>query len=115
MDEHSERGQTWTRQDKERFLDRIGGYELEAGELSEEEIRSLLEKEREPGIGKRLGTHLDGLGLRGFYDGRDRAGETREKEEPEPRVSRSEPEKIPPAAPERAPARDRYRDDGRGR
>ena len=45
MDRQSERGQTWTRQDKERFLDAVGGYELEAGELSPEEIRSLLDAE----------------------------------------------------------------------
>ena len=45
MDRQSERGQTWTRQDKERFLDAVGGYELEAGELGPEEIRSLLDAE----------------------------------------------------------------------
>ena len=86
-----------------------------AGQAEEFVLGRVLEKEREPGIENRLGTHLDGLGLRGFYDGRDKTGENREKEEPGPRVSRSEPEKIPPAAPERAPARERFRDDGRGR
>lgn len=45
MDRHSERGQAWTREDKERFLDTVGGFELDPGELSPEEIRELLEPE----------------------------------------------------------------------
>lgn len=43
MDEQRER--MWTKEEKERFLDRIGGYELSAGELGPEEIRSLLDTE----------------------------------------------------------------------
>ena len=43
MDEHSERERPWTKEDKERFLDRIGGFELEAGELSEDEIQDFLD------------------------------------------------------------------------
>ena len=32
-------------EEKERFLDRVGGYELSSGELDQEEIRSLLKRE----------------------------------------------------------------------
>ena len=35
----------WTADEKERFLDRTGGYELSSGELDPEEIRSLLDEE----------------------------------------------------------------------
>ena len=45
MDEQRERNRPWTADEKERFLDRIGGYELSAGELDPEEIRSLLDAE----------------------------------------------------------------------
>ena len=45
MEGHSEHERPWTKEEKERFLDRIGGFGLEAGELSPEEIRELLEKE----------------------------------------------------------------------
>ena len=45
MEGDFERERSWTTEDKERFLDRVGGYELEAGELSEDEIRSLLDAE----------------------------------------------------------------------
>ena len=45
MDEQRERNRPWTADEKERFLDRIGAYELEDGELSEEEIRNLLDAE----------------------------------------------------------------------
>ena len=88
-----------------------------AGQAEEYVLGRGLEKEREPGIEKRLGDHLDGLGLRGFYDGRDMTEETREKGEPEHIVSRTEQDKGPVSAPEEAPARvrERYRDDGRGR
>ena len=50
MDEHSERERPWTTEDKERFLDRIGGYELEAGELSEEEIQDFLDLLKKGGL-----------------------------------------------------------------
>ena len=43
MDEQRER--LWTKEEKERFLDRTGGYELSAGELDPEEIRGLLDAE----------------------------------------------------------------------
>ena len=43
MEGDSERERPWTTEDKDRFLDRIGGYELEAGELSEEEIQDFLD------------------------------------------------------------------------
>ena len=49
-----------------------------AGQAEEFVLGRVLEKELEPGIEKRLGDHLDGLGLRGFYDGRDR-GASREE------------------------------------
>ena len=45
MEGHSEYERPWTKEEKERFLDRIGGFELEAGELTTDEIRELLEKE----------------------------------------------------------------------
>ena len=45
MERHSEHERPWTKEEKEQFLDRTGGFELEAGELDTEEIRSLLEKE----------------------------------------------------------------------
>ena len=125
-----------------------------AGQAEEFVLGRVLEKEREPGIENRMGDHLDGLGLRGFYDGRDRRGETREKEEPGHSLSRSgqiesrsrqdesrsgqdlsgtggssgkeaagrsradpfrNTEKGPVLLPERAPARERGRNDGRGR
>ena len=40
-----ERNRLWTAEEKERFLDRVGGYELSSGELDREEIRSLLKGE----------------------------------------------------------------------
>lgn len=43
MEGDSERERPWTTEGKERFLDRIGGYELEAGELSEGEIQDFLD------------------------------------------------------------------------
>lgn len=49
-----------------------------AGQAEEFVIGRVLEKERGEGIENRLGDHLDGLGLRGFYDGRDR-GASREE------------------------------------
>lgn len=45
MEGHFEHERPWTKEEKEQFLDRTGGFELEAGELDTEEIRSLLEKE----------------------------------------------------------------------
>ena len=45
MDEQRERNRPWTADEKERFLDRTGGYELSAGELDPEEIRVLLDAE----------------------------------------------------------------------
>ena len=45
MDEQRERNRPWTADEKERFLDRVGGYELDAGELDPEEIRDLLNEE----------------------------------------------------------------------
>ena len=45
MDSNTERNRPWTADEKERFLDRIGGYELDPGELSPEELRDLLEPE----------------------------------------------------------------------
>ena len=86
-----------------------------AGQAEEYVLGRVLEKEREPGIEKRLGTHLDGLGLRGFYDGRDRTEETREKEEPGPSVFRSEHEASTVMSDTGARVRERGRDDGRGR
>ena len=129
-----------------------------AGQAEEYVLGQVLEKEREPGIQKWLGTHLEHLGVRAFTDGRDRSGELREKEEPGHIVSRSGldesrsrqiesrpghvqsgtggspgkeatgrglsgpaprpargPEKILHATPERVSARERTRDDGRGR
>ena len=50
MDGHSERERPWTTEYKERFLDRIGGYELEAGELSEEEIQDFLDLLKKGGL-----------------------------------------------------------------
>ena len=44
MERNSERERSWTKEEKERFLDRNGGFELETGELSADEIRELLEK-----------------------------------------------------------------------
>ena len=122
-----------------------------AGQAEEYVLGQVLEKEREPGIQKRLGAHLEKLGFRAFNDGRDRTGELREKEEPGHSVSRSGPgesraghvlsgaggspgkegfargssgpaprpargpEKIHHATSKRVPARERFRDDGRGR
>ena len=45
MDSSRERNRPWTPDEKERFLDRVGGYELSSGELDPEEIRGLLEGE----------------------------------------------------------------------
>ena len=45
MDSSRERNRPWTADEKERFLDAVGGYELETGELGPEEIRSLLDAE----------------------------------------------------------------------
>lgn len=45
MDSSRERNRPWTPDEKERFLDRTGGYELSADELDGEEIRSLLNEE----------------------------------------------------------------------
>ena len=45
MENGSERNRPWTAGEKERFLDRVGGYELKTGELSPEEIRILLKGE----------------------------------------------------------------------
>lgn len=50
MEGDSERERPWTTEDKERFLDRIGGYELEAGELSEEEIQDFLDLLKKGGL-----------------------------------------------------------------
>ena len=136
-----------------------------AGQAEEYVLGQVLEKEREPGIQKRLGAHLEKLGVRAFTDGREQTGESWEKEEPGHIVSRSGqdearsgqiesrsgqgesraghvlsvagrspgkeatgrgpsgpaprrargPEKILHATPERVPARERTRDDGRGR
>ena len=49
MEGDFERERPWTTEDKGRFLDAVGGYELEAGELSPEEIRSLLDAEASHG------------------------------------------------------------------
>ena len=45
MENGNERNRPWTAEEKERFLDRVGGYELKTGELSPEEIRILLKGE----------------------------------------------------------------------
>jgi hypothetical protein len=45
MDRRAEQYRPWTADEKERFLDRIGGYELTADELDRDEIRSLLDEE----------------------------------------------------------------------
>ena len=45
MENGNERNRPWTTEEKERFLDRVGGYELSSGELDPEEIRGLLEGE----------------------------------------------------------------------
>lgn len=81
-----------------------------AGQAEEYVLGRVLEKEREPGTRKRLGAHLEGLGLRGFTDGREGTGERREKEEPGRNVSR---EDVSPG--KEGVARERFRDDGRGR
>ena len=59
---------------------------LRAAGLAEEfVVGAVLEKEREPGIGKRLGTHLERLGTSGFYDRKDSPETTREREGPDER------------------------------
>ena len=50
MDGDSERERPWTTEDKERFLDRIGGYELGTGELSEDEIQDFLDLLKKGGL-----------------------------------------------------------------
>ena len=45
MKNGNERNRPWTVEEKERFLERVGGYELSSGELDREEIRSLLKGE----------------------------------------------------------------------
>lgn len=50
MEGDSERERPWTTEDKERFLDRIGGYELDAGELSEGEIQDFLDLLKKGGL-----------------------------------------------------------------
>ena len=45
MENGNERNRPWTAEEKERFLDRVGVYELSSGELDREEIRSLLKGE----------------------------------------------------------------------
>ena len=50
MEGDSERERPWTTEDKERFLDRIWGYELEAGELSEGEIQDFLDLLKKGGL-----------------------------------------------------------------
>ena len=45
MENGNERNRLWMAEEKERFLDRVGGYELSSGELDQEEIRSLLKRE----------------------------------------------------------------------
>ena len=45
MENGNERNRPWTAEEKERFLDRVGGYELSSGELDPEETRSLLKGE----------------------------------------------------------------------
>ena len=45
MENGNERDRPWTIEEKERFLDRVGGYELSSGELDPEETRSLLKGE----------------------------------------------------------------------
>ena len=42
-----------------------------AGQAEEFVVGGVLEKEREPGIEKRLGSHLERLGMSGFYDQKD--------------------------------------------
>ena len=59
---------------------------LRAAGLAEEfVVGGVLEKEREPGIEKRLGSHLLGLGMSGFYDQKDSPETTREREGPDER------------------------------
>ena len=77
-----------------------------AGQAEEFVLGRVLEKEREPGVEKRLGDHLERLDMRGFFD-RDRVREeSREREigtgrNPEKAASRSEKEcparDVPPA------------------
>ena len=45
MENDTDRNRPWTAEEKERFLDRVGGYELGSGELDRDEIRSLLNEE----------------------------------------------------------------------
>ena len=45
MDSGRERNRPWTADEKERFLDRIGGYELSPGEMDESEILNFLNEE----------------------------------------------------------------------
>ena len=105
-----------------------------AGQAEDFVLRECLEKEREPGIEKRLGAHLENLGMSGFTDQRENPEATREKETPgrenlresperdaagrsNGSVSKSLPEKTESTVPKKEPARtrERGRDDGRGR
>ena len=111
-----------------------------AGQAEEFVFGRVLEAEREPGVDKRLGAHLERLDARGFYDrNRDRE-DFREREigterTPEKNAGLSEkeclsreerkspegsgrvPEERRSAAPGKEPTRPRgrFRDDGRGR
>ena len=81
---------------------------LRAAGLAEEfVVGGVLEKEREPGIEKRLGSHLLGLGMSGFYDQKDSPETTREREGPDERVQ------VNVVRPGKTAGQDR--DDGRGR
>ncbi len=60
-----------------------------AGQAEEYVLGQVLEKEREPGTQKRLGAHLERLGVRALIDGREQTVESWEKEEPGHSVSRS--------------------------
>ena len=111
-----------------------------AGQAEEFVFGRVLEKEREPGVEKRLGAHLERLDVRGFFDRSPVPEETREREigtgrDPGKAASRSgkecpaREERKTPEGPVRAPEergsgapgkepsrpRERFRDDGRGR
>ena len=104
-----------------------------AGQAEDFVLRECLEKEREPRIEKRLGPHLESLGMSGFTDQKDRPEEKRERENPggdrressernadgrsNGAASRRLPEKTEDALPkkENSRTREQWRDDGRGR